>query len=70
MPKLYWHREAEKEALELSEEKQGLVDRAAEKFQEKGKEYKYFGRVTKEEHDFDKFKIKVKQKDPLKLNRG
>ena len=69
MPELYWHPEAEKEALELSEEKQEMIDRAAEKFQEEGKEYKYFGRVTKKEYDFDKFKLKVKQNNPLKVNQ-
>lgn len=69
MPKVFWHPEAQKEVLELSEEKQKLIDERVSEFKEKGMEYKHFGRVSREEHSFNKYKIKLKEENPVEINQ-
>jgi mRNA-degrading endonuclease RelE of RelBE toxin-antitoxin system len=67
--KVYWHPEAEKDLEKLSEEKRKLIKQRVKKFGKEGTSYRYFGRVTVEDHSFDMYKLKVKESKPFEINQ-
>jgi mRNA-degrading endonuclease RelE of RelBE toxin-antitoxin system len=67
--KVYWHPETEKDLEKLSEEKQKLIKQRVKEFSRQGTSYRYFGRVTVEDHSFDMYKLKVKESEPFEINQ-
>lgn len=66
---VYWHPKAEKDLKLLSERKKDLIKQRVKEFGEEGTNYKHFGRVTVDDHDFDMFKIKLKEEEPFEINQ-
>lgn len=67
--KLYFHPKADRELLELSREKQKVVDTRVENLKEKGISYNHFGRFTDEEQDIDCYRLKIKTDKPVEANQ-
>jgi hypothetical protein len=66
---IYWHPEAEDDIAKLNREKRELVMQKVKEFSEKGAKYRHFGRVTANKHDFDMYRIKIKEEEPLEINQ-
>ncbi|MFB6100450.1 MAG: hypothetical protein ABEK16_04205 [Candidatus Nanohalobium sp.] len=67
--KLYFHPDADRELLELSEEKQKVVYARVENLKEKGTSYKHFGRFTDGEQEIDCYRLKIKTDKPVEVNQ-
>lgn len=66
---VYWHPEAEKDLKQLSRKKQDFITEIVGRFRKEGTSYNRFGRVTVDKHSFDKFKLKLKEKEPVEINQ-
>ena len=66
--KFYFHPKADKELLDLDKDSQETIRHFIEEFKDEGMSYENFGRLTDESADIDCFRLKIKQKEPLKMN--
>ena len=46
-----------------------MIKQRVKEFSEQGNNYNYFGRVTVDDSDFDMYKIKFKEDEPLQINQ-